>query len=133
MPSLPADLRRLVDLQLQLASNDGTRHPARTQQSAIATHAQQPVTHLVKSSTIQVAPIPVTCSLVCEVQTANTLAPLATPDLIPLGASSKTIQFSICLPSFSAPVRYLQYRDQLGSIRSGDAALLTVQGGACRS
>lgn len=44
-----------------------------------------------KSVTIQVAPIPSSCSLVWDVQTAKTLAPLATPDLIPEGASSTTM------------------------------------------
>lgn len=58
-----------------------------------------------------------TCSLVCDVQTAKTLAPLATPDLIPLGASSKTMQFSIALPSFSAPVRYLFVGDESAEFR----------------
>jgi hypothetical protein len=62
-------------------------------------------THLVKSSTIQVAPYPSTCSRVWEVQTANTLAPEATPDRIPLGASSKMMQFLMSFEIFSAPVR----------------------------
>lgn len=44
-----------------------------------------------KSVTIQVAPIPSSCSLVWDVQTAKTLAPLAAPDLIPEGASSTTM------------------------------------------
>jgi hypothetical protein len=62
-------------------------------------------THLVRSSTTQVAPYPCTCSRVCEVQTAKTLAPEATPDRIPLGASSKTMHFLMSFEIFSAPVR----------------------------
>lgn len=44
-----------------------------------------------RSVTIQVAPIPCNCSLVWDVQVAKTLAPLATPDLTPEGASSTTM------------------------------------------
>jgi hypothetical protein len=56
-----------------------------------ALNTQMARTHLERSLTIQVAPMPWSCSRSWLVQTASTFDPAATPDLTPEGASSTTM------------------------------------------